>query len=456
MGEIYEAVAPDVGRRVAVKRVLDADHGDQNLKLLFLREVAVAATLEHHHVVEVLDAGTFGGELFLVMELVDGPSLAEILDVLYRESKLMPVDVACGILSQVSVGLAHAHERALPDGTPLGIIHRDVAVENILVGQDGVPKVLDFGLAKLSGHSLTEPGIVRGRPRSLSPEQARGEQVDARSDIFAMGAILFELVTGDQLYPNEAMASLLWKVAAGDYEPIVKRVPPHTDPELVRIIETALAVDPSQRFRSARQMGRALAAFRAARGLRMSSQAVAELVRETFPKVQQIRAQGPAGGRGALEESTIELPADPDARARREHASSDDPPAEVRSDPPGKLGSQPPAVSPPATRRPMTGSMERMAEEASNPVVDGGSKAHPTPSVVSTDSALPLPSRPVHLSEEDRARRQWRAYGLVVLLLAGLLFAVIYRAHPKEGNDPPPAVQSSSRDSRRVLYPTLF
>jgi serine/threonine protein kinase len=164
MGEVYEAFSPDLNRNVAVKRMLDADASDDDLRLMFLREVAVAATLEHHNVVEVLDAGQNGSELFLVMEYVDGPSLAEVIEVLRRQNRILPVEISCHILSCVAQGLTHAHERALPDGTPLGIVHRDVAPENVLIGSQGIPKIVDFGLAKLSGHSLTQPGVIRGRP----------------------------------------------------------------------------------------------------------------------------------------------------------------------------------------------------------------------------------------------------------------------------------------------------
>ncbi len=424
MGEVYEGVAEDLGRPIAVKRVLDADTSDENLRLLFLREVAVAATLEHHHVVEVIDAGVQGSELFLVMEYVDGPSLAEILDTLYRQGRLLPVDLACGIVCQVAVGLAHAHERSLPDGTPLGIIHRDVAVENVLVTQDGVPKLVDFGLAKLSGHSLTDPGIVRGRPRTLSPEQARGDRVTARSDIFSLGAVLFELIAGEQLYPNESTASLLFKVAAGGYEPIDRRVPAGTDPALVEIIQRAIAVDPEARYASARRMVRDLDAFRASRDLRMSSTALSTMVQELTPAIEARR--GPRAA-GALDGGRIELPADPmgipvdQLLAPPEQDSPDDvgkDPSEIPTDEPHAAGPEPDAAV-------HADGLPRAGPEATN------ARAEPAASVEGfKDSSLPRPSRPALMDHVTRLNDRWRLYAATVLAVAVAVGLWVWAAQP--------------------------
>lgn len=310
MGEVYEGVAKDLSRKVAIKRVLKEDEGSgEDMRDLFLREVAVAATLEHPNVTEVIDAGMWRGDLYLVMEYVEGASLAEVLEALRRHRRVLPVEIALGLVAQIARGLAHAHQRSLPDGTPLGIVHRDVAPENVLVAKTGLPKMVDFGLATLAGHNFTSPGTIRGRPRCLSPEQARGEALDARSDIFALGGLMFELLSGQPLYTDENLATLLWKVTSGEYGDLVARLP-GADPDLIDLLRTALAFDPNHRFRSAREMERALDSFRAARGMRVDSGSIASVLQKVWPEVQRIRSEKKEDGPGELEGTQLVLPAD--------------------------------------------------------------------------------------------------------------------------------------------------
>lgn len=308
MGEIYEGQSPELGRRIAIKRVLKSQDVP-DLKELFVREVAVAAMLEHPNVIEVLDAGAVGPDLYLIMEFVDGPSLAEVLEGLRRRRQVLPIDLTCGLMAPIARGLAHAHGRSLPDGTSLGIIHRDVAPENVLITRSGIPKLADFGLARLAGHEFTSPGTIRGRPRCLSPEQARGDHIDVRSDVFALGAMLFEMVSGQALYPNEALATLLFKVAAGEYESIRRRLP-NADGDLLDILETALAVEPEGRYRSARELERALDGWRAARGMRVDSGAIAKLVADLGVEILRIRAEKREEEPGELEGTRLTLPAE--------------------------------------------------------------------------------------------------------------------------------------------------
>jgi serine/threonine-protein kinase len=340
MGEVYEGRAPDISRHVAIKRMLNSEQSAE-IKELFLREVAVCATLEHPNVVEVLDAGQNGSDLFLVMEYVEGPSLAELIDALVADNQLLPVEVTCGIIAQIARGLAHAHERSLPDGTALGIIHRDVAAANVLITRSGLPKLVDFGLAKLAGHDLTTPGTIRGRPRALSPEQARGERIDARSDVFSLGAMMFELASGQPLYPQEQLATVLWKVVAGDYDPIAARLP-GVDPDLVGIIQTAVMPDPKDRFRSAREMERALDRFRAARGMRIDSSRIAGIITGVWHHVEKAREIRKTDGKGEMEGARLILAAD-----RLDTSTTVEVPPELWKK------TTPPRVSKPTTPRPI-------------------------------------------------------------------------------------------------------
>ena len=383
MGEVYAGTLRGSGRLVAIKRMLDRTGQEEDLLRLFLREVFVASTLEHPNVAEVIDVGLVDQELFLVMELVEGPTLAEILETLSGRGEKLPLDVALGIATHVARGLAYAHDRALPDGTPLGIVHRDIAPENVLVGQDGVPKLVDFGLAKLDGQDLTQPGVIRGRPRSLAPEQARGAETDARTDVFALGNILCEMTAGERLYPSEAVASLLWKVAAGDYPPVAPRLA-HLDPDLVAIIERALAPAPADRPRSARQLERALGAFQASREIRVSHAAIAETVAAVWEHARAARARVLEGSAAELEGALLTLPAD-------------------------ELEPVAPAPAPP-----------------SSPPSAPGPKPRP-PRPAGWDRVTPLPEAPARAAlGGDPVGRAWTIYGVVLLALAAGLSAWVY------------------------------
>ena len=403
--------------------MLDTDGTEDDLRRMFLREVTVAATLEHPNVVEVLDAGQTGRELFLVMELVEGPSLAEIVDILREQNKILPVEVSCHIVSNTALGLAHAHNRAMPDGTPLGIVHRDVATENVLVGTDGNSQARGLRAGDL-GRTPSDP--ARGRSRSPPqpvPEQARGTSVDTRSDIFSLGALLFELTAGQPLYPNEAIASLLWKVAAGDYPPLEPRLE-HIDSDLVAIMKTALAIDPAKRFRSAREMERALDSFRAARGMRASSRTLAQAVTMTWPQIQENRKRKMNNLQGELESAVLTFPAD-----QLDTDSMDIDPSGTFTLPAAKVETS--AAHPVAPRQPST-PIGNLADSLKAPI-GRTSKTYSKPklSIDDVSSDLPRPSvlrKPHSTAPSTRTTRGWSFYVTAVFMAAALTFAVTWWA----------------------------
>lgn len=349
--EIYEARADDLGRKVAIKRQLSAGR-DEEADLLFYREAAVIATLDHPNVVEVLDVGQADDDLLLVTELVEGISLADLLSKLAKAGKKVPIEIACGIAGQVARGLAHAHERSLPDEGDLGIVHRDVCPANVLISRNGVPKLVDFGLATLAGREVTRAGTIRGRVRYVAPEQALGKPVDARADIFALGALLFELISGKGLYEGPDDEAVLIRAQTGDVGDIAKRLA-GVDADLVSLISRAVAAKPAARTRSARDFEKQLDRFRAARGLRIDSKTLAAFVAEYLPKED---APPPSTGKkGDLEGATVIMRADDfdtTPSAPRKSARSSDAAADVPTDPERAAVREEPVVKAPGFKGP--------------------------------------------------------------------------------------------------------
>ncbi len=248
---IYAAIDERLGRRVAVK-LLNADlvaSADPAGRERFLREGPTAAAFQHRHAVTVFDAGEDAGELFIVMEFVDGPSLAEHL----ASTGPLAIDEASRIAEQVLAALAAAHA--------VGIVHRDVKPANILLGNDGDAKLADFGIAKrfeqLEG-SFTRTGMVIGTPRYLTPEQATGAPISPATDVYAVGIVLFEMLTGRTPFTGDspiAVALAQQSQPAVDVRTLRADVPA----KLAATVARALAKQPSERYSTAGEMAADLA-----------------------------------------------------------------------------------------------------------------------------------------------------------------------------------------------------
>jgi len=245
-------------RTVAIKRLHAHLALDPDFVSMFLDEARLAARIRHPNVVQTLDVVVADGEVFLVMEYVEGESLACLMRILTTGGEAVPPSHATALLAPVLHGLHAAHEAKTDQGEPLTMVHRDVSPQNVLVGTDGVPRVLDFGVAKALGQShATRDGEIKGKLGYMSPEQIEGRPIDRRTDVFAASVVLWEALTGRRLFKAENDAQVM-RMVIQEPSPPPSRFAPDVSPELDAIILCGLSKDPRYRFSTAEQMADAL------------------------------------------------------------------------------------------------------------------------------------------------------------------------------------------------------
>ncbi len=252
MGTVYLARDPRLNRTVALKVL--ADFSTSEFRERFAREARAAAALRHHHIVTVYDIGEEDDLPFIAMEYVEGETLAAFIG----RKPPTPADRKLQIATELCTGLLHAHR--------VGIVHRDVKPGNVMLGDDGTVKILDFGLARwvaeVSSAGLTQAGTLMGSPHYMSPEQISGQTVDQRSDIFSVGVVLYELLTYQKAYPGDSTINVIHRILFTD-PASVRAMCPDVEPELEAIVGKALQRAPENRYQTLQEMLQDLARVRA-------------------------------------------------------------------------------------------------------------------------------------------------------------------------------------------------
>ncbi|MBX3273746.1 MAG: protein kinase [Sandaracinaceae bacterium] len=286
MAEIFLAreLGGDGARRmVVVKRVLPHVAEDPHFVDMFRDEARLAMQLNHPHICHVYSFGEAEGTYYLAMEWVNGVPLSKIIR-RARDHGGIPIEIAARIIAQVAEALDYAHRATDAGGEPLGIVHRDVSPQNVMVSFDGVVKLLDFGIAKATSHSTrTEAGVIKGKFAYMSPQQCVGEPIDARADIFALGICLFEAVAGKNPFRRKTEFETMTKIV-GDPTPdlLMRR---HDAPEALAVVtERALMKQPERRYQTAGEMQMALEQVIASRGTFVTSARLSEYVTALFPE----------------------------------------------------------------------------------------------------------------------------------------------------------------------------
>ncbi len=244
-------------RMVVIKMILPQYSQDPRFQEMFLDEARIASKIEHSNVARILDVGEHQDNYFIVMEWVDGDSLSKLLRAAEQRKQRIPPGIAMRIVADAAAGLHAAHELTDRDGKHLGVVHRDVSPQNILVANSGATMIIDFGVAKARDRvsQETSAGQLKGKIRYMAPEQALGRALDHRADVWALGAMLYEMFTGNPPYDGPNEVATLHKLTSGQRPPAL----PHTLPEVLRaVVERALAYEPHDRFATAIELNLAL------------------------------------------------------------------------------------------------------------------------------------------------------------------------------------------------------
>ncbi|HET6344165.1 MAG TPA: serine/threonine-protein kinase, partial [Myxococcota bacterium] len=257
MAEVLLAKHTSLGgfeRLVCLKRILPHLSAQEDFLKMFQDEARIAANLVHPNIAQIYDIAQEGEHYYIAMEYVRGEDVRRVYNQEVNRGHTIPPHIAAQVIMGAAAGLDYAHRQTALDGTPLGIVHRDVSPQNIIVTYDGHAKLIDFGVAKAAGKlNQTRSGVLKGKYSYMSPEQASGDPVDGRTDVFALGIVLYEVTTGTRLFKRENELETLHAVIACNVKAPSSIVPGY-DQELETIVLRALAYDADNRYATAGEL----------------------------------------------------------------------------------------------------------------------------------------------------------------------------------------------------------
>jgi eukaryotic-like serine/threonine-protein kinase len=294
MGEIWLAERKGMAgfsKQVVIKTILEENLEEPGVVQMFLDEGRIAANLHHPNIAQTYDLGEVKNTYFIAMEYVHGHDLRDLLLVHLEKGQLIPLNILLRVTAQVCDGLHYAHHWKTPEGLPAGIVHRDISPQNIIITFDGASKIIDFGIARaMAGASKTRTGVIKGKCAYMSPEQVQAESLDGRSDLFSLGVVMYELITGRRLFKRDTEMATLEAV-------IRTSVPPPTklDPTVPRPVEElvlkALQRSPKKRFQTAQEMQLAVEEVMQATGLLATSAHLSGFMRKLFSEDVEVNRE---------------------------------------------------------------------------------------------------------------------------------------------------------------------
>jgi serine/threonine-protein kinase len=338
MAEVYlarQAGAAGFEKLVCLKRILPHLARDKQFVEMFLNEARIAARLDHPNIVSIFDLGEANGNYFIAMEFIDGPSLRAAAKRALERGDRLPVPEIVKIVSMAASGLHYAHDLTDAAGKPLGLVHRDISPDNILVHRNGTAKVVDFGIAKAASSSaLTRTGTLKGKVAYMPPEQLRGDPLDRRADVFALGVVLYELLGGKRPWASDSDVSLIGRIMTEEPQPLAT-LRPDVPAGLTAVVDRALAKDRDARHPSCHDLQADLESLLLSLGQTISASRLSDFARSyADPVVAPDESTGAA--MKALEAEMNGTGSVPPLPARRGPGPRREPPTVVIPSPPAR------------------------------------------------------------------------------------------------------------------------
>src|SRR5438445_799742 len=357
VAEVYlarQAGAAGFEKLVCLKRILPHLARDRQFVEMFLNEARLAARLDHPNIVSIYDLGEANGNYFIAMEFIDGPSLRAVAKRARERGERLPIAEVVKIVSMAAAGLHYAHEVADDGGKPLGLVHRDISPDNILVPRNGVAKVVDFGIAKAANSSgKTRTGALKGKVAYMPPEQLRGDPLDRRTDVFALGVVLYEMLAGQRPWEGDSDVSLIGRIMTEEPKPFAT-VRLDAPPGLIAVLDRALAKDREARYSSCHDLQADLEALLVSLGKTITAARISD-----FAKAYEEPVSAPDESTGAamqaLEAATDAGPGPPAVIAESTPVAAPvAAPLPATAPPAAPTPAPPPPVAPPAAPTPET------------------------------------------------------------------------------------------------------
>ena len=282
MAEVYlarQAGAAGFEKLVCLKRILPHLARDRQFVEMFLNEARLAAKLDHPNIVSIYDLGEANGNYFIAMEFIDGPSLRAVAKRAHERGERLPIPEIVKIVAMAAGGLHYAHDLTDGEGKPLRLVHRDISPDNVLVHRNGAAKVVDFGIAKAANSSgATRTGTLKGKVAYMPPEQLRGDPLDRRADVFALGVVLYELLAGQRPWEGDSEVSLIGRIMTEEPRPL-STLRPDAPAGLAAVLDRALAKDREARYASCHDLQADLEALLVTMGQTISAARISDFAK---------------------------------------------------------------------------------------------------------------------------------------------------------------------------------